>query len=159
MNYSYYEDGHVYLRKEIIEDNKSITINIEDYIYTYQLELKNVWNIFDEFACFVGLERHLNESNLELKNRIVFSTKNPGNNTEEGLKNSIVSELMSLINISQEDIEIEKITPENLIKPYKEFNSLLDMLSNINRDVLKDKRWDLDKWQYDFKSIQFLDNV
>ena len=33
------------------------------------------------------------------------------------------------------------------------------MLSSMNRDVLKDKRWDLDKWSYDFKSIEFLDNV
>ena len=33
------------------------------------------------------------------------------------------------------------------------------MLSSVNRDVLKDKRWDLDKWSYDFKSIAFLDNV
>ena len=33
------------------------------------------------------------------------------------------------------------------------------MLDTINKDCLKDKRWDLDKWEYDFKSISFLDNV
>ena len=61
--------------------------------------------------------------------------------------------------VTEEDIVIEKLTPDNLAKPYKEFKNLLDMLSSINRDVLKDKRWDLDKWSYDFKSITFLDNV
>lgn len=61
--------------------------------------------------------------------------------------------------LSIDDITIERVTPENLIKPYKEYDKLLDMLSSINRDVLKDKRWDLDKWSYEFKSISFLDNV
>lgn len=66
---------------------------------------------------------------------------------------------MSDIDIKENDIEISKVTPETLVKPYKTFNSLLDMLSSINRDALKDKRWDLDKWEYDFKSIQYLDNA
>lgn len=157
---SYYEDGLIYLHiTQVSKDNLNITINIEDYKYKYNLELKHVWNIFDEYACFVGLQRYKNEDNLKLKERILFATKNPGSNTEEGLKNSIVTELMSLIDISTDDIQIERITPENLMKPYKEFESLLDKLSTVNRDVLKDKRWDLDKWSYDFKSIAFLDNV
>ena len=66
--------------------------------------------------------------------------KNPGNATEEGLKNSIVTELMTLIDIDKKDISISKVTPENLIKPYKEYNALLDMLSELNKDVLKDKK-------------------
>ena len=61
--------------------------------------------------------------------------------------------------ISVDDIKIEKVTPVNLVKPYKQYNTLLDMLSSINRDVLKDKKWDLDKWSYNFKSIDFLDNI
>ena len=42
--------------------------------------------------------------------------------------------------ITIDDIKIEKITPENLVKPYKEYNNVLDMLSSLNRDVLKDKK-------------------
>ena len=157
---SYYENGLIYIHtNQIVNDNYSITINIDDYEYKYKLEKKHVWNIFDEYACFVGLERYENEDNLKLKERILYATKNPGSNTEDGLKNSIITELMSLIDITKDDIEIERVTPENLVKPYKEFNSLLDMLSTVNRDVLKDKRWDLDKWSYEFKSIAFLDNV
>lgn len=159
---AYYENGLIYIQEALYNKNNinSIILSIDDYEYTYTLERKHVWNIFDEFACFVGLERHTNESNTSLKERILFSTKNLGSNTEEGLKNAIMSELIGMFpEMQSEEIEITKLTPESLTKPYKEFNSLLDMLSSINRDVLKDKRWDLDKWSYDFKSIAFLDNV
>lgn len=159
---AYYENGLIYIQEALYNKNNinSIILSIDDYKYIYTLERKHVWNIFDEFACFVGLERHTNESNTSLKERILFSTKNLGSNTEEGLKNAIMSELIGMFpEMQSEEIEITKLTPESLTKPYKEFNSLLDMLSSINRDVLKDKRWDLDKWSYDFKSIAFLDNV
>ena len=75
------------------------------------------------------------------------------------MKNAIISELMSLVDITEDDIVISKVTPENLVKPYKEYKTLLEMLDKINRDCLKDKQWDLDKWSYSFKSIEFLDNV
>lgn len=159
---AYYENGLIYIQEALYNKNNinSIILSIDNYKYTYTLERKHVWNIFDEFACFVGLERHTNESNTSLKERILFSTKNLGSNTEEGLKNAIMSELIGMFpEMQSEEIEITKLTPESLTKPYKEFNSLLDMLSSMNRDVLKDKRWDLDKWSYDFKSIAFLDNV
>ncbi len=160
-NLSYYENGLIYIHEDkYMPEVKQIRIIIDEYSYSYQLEKKHVWNIFDEFACFVGIERHLNESNASLRDRILFSTKNMANNSEQGLKNAIMTELIGIFpEMKSDEIQISKVTPESLMKPYKEFNSLLDMLSSINRDVLKDKRWDLDKWSYDFKSIEFLDNV
>lgn len=158
---SYYENGLIYIHEcNYNPDIQDIKISIDDYTYSYLLERRHVWNIFDEFACFVGLERYKDETNTSLKERILFSTKNMGSNSEEGLKNAIMTELIGMYpNIQSEEIDIAKVTPESLVKPYKEYNSLLDMLSQMNRDVLKDKRWDLDKWSYDFKSIAFLDNV
>ena len=158
INTAYYENGVFYI-KALINNIDTIQVNINDYKYTYTLKKTHVWNIFDEYACFVGLERYENETNKQLKDRILYSMKYPGNSSEDGLKNSIVAELMSLITIKKEDIVISKVTPENLIKPYKHYRQLLDMLDEMNKDALKDKRWDLDKWQYDFKSISFLDNV
>ena len=156
----YYEDGYLYLKEELVDvDNLSLKLLLENFEYSYTMFRTNVWNILDEYACFVGLERYENETNEKLKNRILFTMKNPGSATEEGLKNSIVAELMSLIDINVDDISISKVTPENLRKPYKEYKQLLFMLDEMNKDVLKDKRWDLDKWEYDFKSISFLDNV
>lgn len=155
---SYYEQGILYIKQ--LENNiQDVVVNINEYKYEYKLQKTHVWNIFDEYACFVGIQRYENETNKQLKDRILFSMKNPGNATEEGLKNSIVTELMTLIDIDKNDISISKVTPENLIKPYKEYNALLDMLSELNKDVLKDKKWDLDKWEYDFQSISFLDNI
>lgn len=137
--YVYYEQGLLYI-KALEKDLNSIEVNINEYKYTYTLEKTHVWNIFDEYACFVGLQRYENETNKQLKNRILFAMENPGNATEDGLKNSIVTELMSLIDIDKKDIEISKVTPENLMKPYKEYNTLLEMLSEINKDALKDKK-------------------
>lgn len=157
---AYYEDGTIYLQEHEVNDNKKVTLDMDSHTYTYQLEKTHVWNIFDEFACFVGIERHENENNDSLTKRILYTTKNLPNNTEKGLKHAIISEIMDIDpEITIDDITIEKLTPKNLMKPYKEYNNLLDMLSSMNRDVLKDKRWDLDKWSYDFKSITFLDNV
>lgn len=158
---SYYENGLIYIHEcNYNPDIQDIKISIDDYTYSYLLKRRHVWNIFDEFACFVGLERHKDETNTSLKERILFSTKNMGSNSEEGLKNAIMTELIGMYpDIQSEEIDIAKVTPESLVKPYKEYNNLLDMLSQMNRDVLKDKRWDLDKWAYDFKSIAFLDNV
>ena len=114
---------------------------MDSHIYSYEIEKRHVWNIFDEFACFVSIERHENESNESLVDRILYTTKNLPNNTMDGLKHSIIAEIMDKVpDISIEDIKIESITPDNLVKPYKEFNALLDMLSSLNRDVLKDKR-------------------
>ena len=66
--------------------------------------------------------------------------KHPRNASEEGLKNSIVAELMSMISIKKEDISISTVTPENLVKPYKQYKQLLNMLDEINKDALKDKK-------------------
>lgn len=160
-NLSYYENGLIYIHEnQYNSEVKNINVIIDEHSYSYHLVKKHVWNIFDEFACFVGIQRHTDETNTSLKNRIIFSTKNMANNSEEGLKNAIMTELIGLYpEMSADEIQISNLTPESLMKPYKEFNTLLDMLSSMNRDVLKDKRWDLDKWSYDFKSIEFLDNV
>lgn len=138
---AYYENGNIYFRTEVInEPELKVIVNINDYTYEYTLEKKHVWNIFDEYAVFVGIERHINESNKQLKDRILFTTKNPGNSSEQGLKNAIISELMSLTDITENDINISKVTPENLIKPYKQYKTLLEMLDKLNRDCLKDKQ-------------------
>lgn len=160
-NCCYYEDGMIYLQEqEKIDNVDKLILDIDSHTFSYELQKKHVWNIFDEFACFVNIQRHEFESNKSLTSRILYTTKNLPNNTEEGLKHSIISEIMNYDDsVSIDDIRIEKVTPENLIKPYKEYSSVLDMLSSLNRDVLKDKRWDLDKWSYNFKSINFLDNV
>lgn len=162
INMAYYEKGYIYLRKEYCEDNNvfNIEYSIDEYSSNVTLSLFHIWNIFDEFACFVNIQRQNNETNKQLVNRILYHNKNLPNSTELGLKNAIVSELLTVDDsITIDDIDIEKLTPDNLRKPYKDFNSLLDHLNDINRDNIKNKIWDIDNWKNDFKSLEYIEHM
>lgn len=159
---AYYENGFIYLRKEYCENNNiyHIEYDIDTYSSSVELKLSHIWNIFDEFACFVNIERQEWETNSQLVKRILYHNKNLPNSTEEGLKNAIITELLTIDNsITSNDITIERLTPENLRKPYKAFNTLLDHLNDLNRDILKDKLWDIDNWNNDFKTLEYIEHM
>lgn len=159
---AYYEEGFLYFRTELVENLSlsEITYQYEDFSSSSTLTYTHVWNLFDEFACFCNLQRQDNEKNSELVKRILYHNKNLPNATEDGLKNAIISELLTMApDIDKKDIQIKTLTASDLHKPYAGFNSLLDKLAEINRDAYKEKRWDLDYWQYDFKSIEYIDHV
>ena len=156
-DYAYYEDGIIHIRESAYVENIPLLITIDSSTSEYRLEKYHIWNIFDEFATFVNTRRYENETNKELLDRILYITKNLPNGTELGLKYAIISELMRFDpDISEDDIKIERATPQNLIKPYEDYESLLEKLMYINRDVYKCKRWDYDFWQYDFESISYM---
>ena len=152
----YYENGYVYIKEDIYKDDNIYVIYKDNYL-AYRLEKYHVWNIYDEFACFIGMERHENETNEELYNRMLFFNRNKPNGSELGLKNAIISELMIYEpNLTQDDIKIERVNENNLRKPYEDYNELLDKLNEMNRDVYRWKKWDLDEWIYEFKTIEYL---
>ena len=159
---AYYEQGYLYLRTETVNELKltEITYSYEDFTTSSSLNYTHIWNIFDEFACFCNIQRQDNEKNSELVKRILYHNKNLPNATEDGLKNAIITELMTMApDIKKDDIQIRTLTAKDLHKPYKSFNSLLDKLAEVNKDVYKEKRWDLDYWNHDFKSIEYIDHV
>jgi hypothetical protein len=41
----------------------------------------------------------------------------------------------------------------------QDYETLLDMLADVNRDIYRSKKWDLDYWQYDFESISYIPHV
>ena len=156
----FYEEGKIYLKVEDYLDIDTIIVQIDEMSTEYKLKKVHVWNIFDEFATFVNTRRYENETNKELLNRILYITENLPNGTEEGLKHAIVSELLTdCPDITINDIKIEGPTPENLIKAYEDYETLLDLLAEVNRDVYRTKRWDIDYWQYNFESIEYLPHV
>ena len=61
--------------------------------------------------------------------------------------------------LTMDEIKIERPTPENLIKPYEDYETLLDMLAEVNRDIYRTKRWDLDYWEYEFESISYIPHM
>ena len=151
--YAYYNDGSIYLKENIHE--------LEYYIDNYKSiavpEKIHVWNVFDEFAAFIGIRRFQWESNVELLNRIFAFANNKVNSTEDGLKNAILNNLVNIDNsITADDILIERPTPENLNKYYDQFETILDHLAFVNRDVYRTKRWDLDTWNFDIKSVDYI---
>lgn len=155
--YIYYEDGKLFIKESLYNGNPLTIIIDDDTITEYHLTKYHVWNIFDEFATFVNTRRYENETNKELLDRILYITKNLPNGSESGLKHAIISELMHFDpDITMDDIKIERATPENLIKPYEEFESLLEKMMYVNRDVFKCKRWDFDFWTYEFESISYM---
>lgn len=151
--YAYYNEGFIYLK----EDVQELEYYIDNYKSVAIQEKIHVWNIFDEFAAFVGIRRFQWESNLELLNRIFAFANNKVNSTEDGLKNAILNNLINIDKtITADDIIVERPTPENLNKYYDDFETILDHLAFINRDVYRTKRWDLDTWNFDIKSVDYI---
>ena len=155
---AYYELGNIYLHDKI--DPSKVEIYVNDDNINAKGELVSVWNIFDEFACFVDVERHPGEKNSELVNRILHRTRYKPNASIEGLQNAIMTELLTEFpDITRDEIQIEQVNDVNLRKAYKDFSTLLDFLNSLNADVYRWKRWDLNVWQHDFKSISYIPAV
>ena len=88
----FYEEGYIYMNfNNYIEGLDHATLYIDDVNSDYKLEKIHVWNIFDEFATFMNLKRHEDETNKELLDRILYTAKNLPNSTEAGLKHAIIS--------------------------------------------------------------------
>lgn len=157
---AYYEEGLIHIHESLYQEKKTIILKIliDNNWMDYELKLHSVWNIFDEFACFVGIRRHEKETNQSLIKRILYRTENLPNASNDGIKNAIISNIMDKIEIDKDDIQIDTLTNESLREQYEGFETLLDFLSDKNRDVYKDKKWDLDLWKYDFKSIKYIDH-
>ena len=155
---AYYESGFIYLNDKI--DPDLIEIFVNDSKLEQEYSLHSIWNIFDEFACFVDVQRHPGEKNSELVKRILYRTANKPNASVEGLQNAIMTELIvDFPEITRNDIKIEQVDDVNIRQAYKGFKTLLDYLNSINCDVYRWKRWDLNTWQHDFKSISYLPAV
>ena len=152
-DYVYYNDGNLYFKNP--EDNILYSIDSHQSEGTY--ERIHVWNIYDEFAVFVGLRRFENETNDQLLKRIYAFSKDRANSSHDGLQHAIFSNFTTLVpELKKEDIIIERPTPENLIKYYNQFETILDHLSSINKDVYKEKQWDVDTWNFALKSIDYI---
>jgi hypothetical protein len=162
--YAYYEDGYLFFKASDIESNflldrgpAKIRYSINGYSMTSIAEKMHVWNVFDEFATFVGLERHEGEKNSDLVRRIYTIRESLPNSSEPGLKNAILAELKMIDeNLSVDEIKVERPTPENLRKYYKEFGTVLERLAQFNKDTYRTKKWDIDMWNHDFKSVDYI---
>ena len=164
-----YEDGKIFFQKyNIDETSAQVRYSYDDNEYASVISKLYVWNIYDEFAAFVGLKRYEGETNEELTSRVLNVFKCIPNSTEDGLKNAIINETLPIINDLyssftfdeiRDKIIIERPTPENLSLKYDAFTTILDKLAEINRDVYRTKSWDFDIWSFKLAGVDYIPHV
>lgn len=164
-----YEDGKIFFQKHNVDETSAqVKYTYDDNDYVSVISKLYVWNIYDEFAAFVGLKRYEGENNEELTSRVLNVFKCIPNSTEDGLKNAIINETLPIINdlyasLTYDEIRdkiiIERPTPENLSLKYDSFTTILDKLAEINRDVYRTKSWDFDVWSFELAGVDYLPHV
>lgn len=151
-----YQNGFLLARK----DHKKIEYRINGYDMEVYLEKINVWNVYDEFAAFIGIARYEDETNKELFKRIEHTSRKVINSSYDGLKEAIITSLTNIVpDINYDDIKLERPTAKNLSKQYDAFKTVLEKLIDINKDIVRTKSWDIDKWFNNFKETSYIPHV
>lgn len=137
-----------------IKDGEDLTYSVGKFNYKANYRKIHIWNVIDEFALFMSLERYENETNKELLNRVFLASQRPTNSTEQGLKNAIKNAVANFSSLSDAEIGIMPLTHENL---YIELDNglIIDHLSEVNRDVFRSKYWDVNRWEHPFKNLKY----
>lgn len=153
--YAYYQSGYIVLRNNVDE----IEYSIGDFRYKYKAERFHVWNIFDEFAWWVGLTRFNGERNADLVKRTVNIFRDRPNSSESGIRNIIKNALSSEGYIDDDEIVFE-IPDENVLnESHDGAISLYEELALFNRDIARTKRWDMDYWDNSFRSMKAIPHL
>lgn len=153
-----YQDGYLAVSENTAKQlNKKIEYCLDDrYKYSIEMNSYAVWNIFDEFGMFFGLERLENESNRELTNRCYLAFKNRTNCSEQGLKNTIKNALSNYETILDDEIEIMSPNEIDMLNTKINDISIYDSLAELNKDTYRFKKWNHDVWDHDFAHIKYL---
>lgn len=154
----YYQDGYILVRPRFVDKNHEyLSYEYNGYPYRIQWIPMHVWNVFDEFAWFAGLERFDEESNKDLCTRTISAFKNRTSITEEGLRNAITNIASDIL--SKAVITMEQPDEENMAIPYEEYGTVFEFLAQGNKDLARTKQWNLTYWQNNFKTLGFLPHL
>ena len=155
-NYILYQDGSLVVCEQNVPEDKKLVYEYDGYSYGLVLVRTHIWNIFDEFAMFLALERHEDETNSSLLKRCFLAFQRPTNSTAQGLKNAIANEMASLSPIEPDEITIERPNETNLFFVDDKYETLYERLAQFNRDMFRTKTWDADTWEHTFKTLGYL---
>lgn len=133
-----------------------VSYKINDALYEHKPEAIRIWNIFDEFALFTGLERYESESNQRLLKRTVEAYKRPTDSTEQGIRNAVLNALEGVCSVTPEDVVIEPVGTENLLENTWNDKTVLEWLLDINHDVYRTKEWGDSLWGHDFAQTEYI---
>lgn len=151
-----YQDSALILHPSFFNNYDEIPNTIEyivddTYKYGANLYYRHIWNVFDEFALFSGLERYENESNTELANRVIQQFRNFPNASNDGLKHAIKNALYNFTDLDEDTIKIEQPNTDNLI-----LDDIYEDITAYNKDLFRTKTWDTSLWEHSFKTSDLL---
>lgn len=157
-DYVLYQEGYLIISSTNLPSDRIINYTFNDYKYGSKLTRYHIWNIFDEFAMFLGLERFIedNETNKQLLNRCFLVFVYPTNSTAIGLKNTILNCLTGDIDINEDDIKIETPDNENMWLSDEDYDTIYERLIQLNKDIYRSKVWNQNQWEHNFKKLEYL---
>ena len=154
--YAFYSNGIVFFN----ELDHCIYYKYNDYVYKLKPTKFHVWNVFDEFALWVELERFENETNKELMYRAIQAMQNRPNSSESGIRNVMKNTLYNYNNqIDDKEIVFETPNEENMALLNENNETFYEEISQFNHDIARTKRWDLDYWDNSFRELEYLPHV
>ena len=158
-SYALYQDGYLIISINNEPSDNTLLYTVNGYKYGGKLERYHIWNIFDEFAMFLGLERFVDtsETNEQLLKRCFLVFGNPANSTRQGLQNAVMNCLSNDIKIEREDVKVEIPDDSNVWLPYGD-STVYEYFVNLNKDIFRTKIWDLCWWEHNFKQLDYLSN-
>lgn len=145
-------ENYLYFKTYHVSEGDEIEYKIYDKTFIGVAEHISIWNIYDEFALYVGITRFEREDNEHLLGRILFQSQNPVNSSSTGIQNAIAN----ITGLQPKDVVIEKIDENNYLQNDFTGKTLFEQLIEINRDVYRSKRWGVDYWQHDMDYVTYL---
>lgn len=142
--------------KILPKDAKAILYTVGENQYSADLIKIPIWNAFDEFAKFAGLDRYDGETNKELEARTYAVFKNFPNPTETGIKHAIMNAVVPFADMHPEDITIEPLDAELLDFDSKEAEDIYEQFVQFNHDLFRTKVWNLDNWEHGFQKQGYI---
>ena len=157
-SYALYQEGYIIISAINLPEDKTLLYEYNGYKYGGKLSRYHIWNIFDEFAMFLSLERFTDdgETNAELLKRCFLVFQNPANSTSVGLKNTIMNCVSNNVKLEREELKIETPDSENVWLPDEEFGTIYERLAQFNRDIFRTKVWGMSQWEHQFKKMEYL---
>lgn len=156
--YALYQGGYIIISTGNLPEDQKLLYTYNGYTYGGTLERYHIWNIFDEFAMFLGLERYtdVQETNAQLLRRCFLVFQNPTNSTREGLQNVILNAVSNDLSLEKEDVKIEIPDDTNMWLPIDGYENVYEYFAQLNKDIFRTKRWNIDQWEHTFKQLEYL---
>lgn len=160
-----YKDGYIFLYET--NDKNILSYTYKNVPYKAAIEEQHVWNIFDEFAWWYGLERFEGERNASLLQRCRLQFINRPNSTEDGIRHTILNAANAktdLLDTDRDEIkplteeEIKFLEPDEktMAKKNQDGITLYEEVSQFNRDIARTRKWDMDYWDNAFRELRYL---